>query len=225
MRKIVIAAAVITIGLCISASAFAQATDLTVVNRPNQWKLLNLEATKGIWNVQKPSGLDDGGIAFTFGDVLDNWYSIYFVTHAGDITNKTITATFELDVTADTLFFTRSTACANTGVDAYVRLHFQKLDNGVWEYTDYWWSNAVAVNLNDLKGGGTLTITADTGDGSQWQDIIGGETGLVKPAEFAALLAAKKSLGVAFGSACRWASGVAVTGGGGTFKLRSFTIQ
>lgn len=162
MRKILIAAAVIAIGLCISTSAFAQVTDLTVVNRPNQWKLLNLEATKSIWNVQKPSALDGGGIAFTFWDRSDNWYSIYFVTQAGDITNKTITATIALDVAVDTQFWTRSIACENTGDDAYVRLHFQKLNNGVWDYTDYWWSNAVAVNLVDLVAGGTLTISANT---------------------------------------------------------------
>jgi len=220
MKKIAVLTAAIAIGLCISTSAFAQ--DLTVVNRPNQWKLQNIEATKLIWNVQKPSGLDSGGIAFTFGEVVDNWFSVYFLTQAGDITSKTITATIGLDVEADTLFFTRSIACANT--PAYVRLHFQKLDNGVWESTDYWWSNAVSVDLSTLVTGGTATITANTADFSQWQDINGGETGAVKPVEFAALLAAKKSLGISFGSTCRWASGVAVTGGGGTFKLLSYTI-
>ncbi|MDP2933654.1 MAG: hypothetical protein Q8N81_06015 [bacterium] len=216
--------------VAISAALFlaavpAFAEDLVVTNKSSQWKLLNLEATKGIWNVQKPVALQNGGIGFSLGDKADNWYSIYFLTQVGDITDKTITATVALDVEAGTLFWTRSTTCANDGADAYVRLHFQKLDNGRYASTDYWWSNQDAVKLSELVPDGTITISASTKDPGAWQDINGGETGSVKPLEFADMLKAKKMIGVSFGSSCRWASGVATTGGGGMFKLLSYTVN
>jgi len=225
---------VLLVCLLFPVAALAQGEDLTQTRRPNQWKVFNLEAEKNISNVQKPSALDGEGIQFTLGDTVDKWYSIYLLTIAGDITNRTITAVVTVETDPATKFFTRRhDQCLNDGDDVYVRLHFQKHDNGVTcptcQYavvnTDLWWSNKVAIKLSDLKTGGPLTITASTAVPGDWQ-AIGGETGATHPDEFAAMLTAKKYLGLAFGCGARWSRGVAVTGSGeSVFKLLSYRIE
>jgi hypothetical protein len=61
-----------------------------------------------------------------------------------------------------------------------------------------------------------------TTDPGAWSNI-GGQTGLQDPAGFAAAMKGVKQVGLAFGSSCRYASGVAVAGSG-RFDMTNFSI-
>jgi hypothetical protein len=225
----------------------ASAEDLTVTRKPNQWKLNNINKTSLIWHVQKPVASTPNGIEFSFLDQADDWYSLYLKTNYNeDLTDKTITATIAVTSSADTSFWTRSTACENDGNDAYVRLEFQSTTSGTFSSNDYWWStgeNSLNLfNLAESSAEGILSFRT-SGDRGAWSNIcgkgaddttvytgpdcVGGVYPAVSPYDgFTAALKNVKLIGVAFGSSCRYASGVAVTGtDGGTFQLRSYTIE
>ena len=71
---------------------------------------------------------------------------------------------------------------------------------------------------------GTATLLSASTDGANWTNL-NGDSGIVDSAGFKAALKNVKEIGVAFGSSCRYASGVNVSGGPASFKLQSFTVN
>lgn len=199
----------------------ALAGDLAVKN----WRVFSILPTAPVWDIDKAQSLPGGGVEFPFQQRDDDSYAVYM--HANynvDLTGKTITATIGVDVGSDTLFWTRSTDCPNTGVDAYVRLEFQSVNQGPYGPSDYWWStDGNSLNLASLAASSPQTLVISTKDLSKWSNI-NGQLASADPAGFAKALKNVKQVSLAFGSTCSYASGVAVTGEGGTFQLLSYTI-
>ena len=199
----------------------ALAGDLAVKN----WRVFSILPTAPVWDIDKAQSLPGGGVEFPFQQLGDGEFAVYM--HANynvDLTGKTITATVGVDVTGDTHFWTRSIECANTGDDAYVRLEFQSVNQGPYDPSNYWWSTGDnSWNLSYLAVSGPQPLSISTTDLSKWSNI-NGQLASADPAGFAKALKNVKQVSLAFGSACKYASGVAVTGGGGTFQLLSYTI-
>lgn len=213
-----ISAGVLMLG---AVATSALAGDLAVKN----WRVFSILPTAPVWDIDKAQSLPDGGVEFPFQQQDDDSYAVYL--HANynvDLTGKTITATVGVDVSGDTQFWTRSTACDNNGDDAYVRLEFQSVNQGPWGPSDYWWSTGGNyVKLSDLVPSDSQTLSISTADLSKWSNI-NGQLASADPDGFAKALKNVKQVSLAFGSICSYASGVAVTGGGGTFQLLSYTI-
>ncbi|OGG19045.1 hypothetical protein A3D78_06785 [Candidatus Gottesmanbacteria bacterium RIFCSPHIGHO2_02_FULL_39_14] len=192
----------------------------------NNWRVFNINtAVPKLWDINKAQSLDAGGVGFTFNPLSTGWFTVYLKTNYNvDLTNKTIIANVDVIADPGTLFWTRSTTCANTGADAYVRLEFQSA-TGNYEASDYWWSTgANSKNLSTLATSGPDTLSFSTAVPSDWSNI-NGQTGSGDPVGFAAALKNVKEIGVAFGSSCRYASGVNVSGGTASFQLNSFTVN
>ena len=204
-------------------------------NRPS-WmvKLYLANETQGIGPIDRPDVLPGGGLRFSFQKAEESWFSLYLLTdyqrdfNGADITGKTVTAEIAVRVAQDTVFRNRSRDCPNTS--AYARLELQTVTGNTYEPDDYWASKgeplplAADLSAMDKNGRKTVTLTASTLNPRDWVniDLQSGDT---RPAEFAAALKKVKRVGLVFGSACRLASGVATTGGGGQFELRSYRIE
>lgn len=237
MKNLVI---LIVIVFCAGAAA---AEDLAVDQRANQWKVYNINAATYVYHIQKPASLAAGGMEFPLLDKADGWFTNYLLANPGtkDISGKTITATVNLAATAGTLFYTRSTTCPNSGVDAYVRLEFQDVTAGNYGPNDYWWSTGDnSLNLSSLAIGGPQMLSISTADRAKWTNIAGrpatdttapwtnydGTIQTVSPYDgFTDALKKVKQIGLAFGSSCRYASGVATDGGSGTFQLLNYRVE
>jgi hypothetical protein len=205
--------------------SFAVVSDLSAMN----WRVFNIDTSvPKLWDINKAQSLDGSGVQFPFQTSTGQpwngtgWFSVYLKTNYNrDLTGKTITAIVDVVADADTKFWTRTSACANTGVDAYVRLEFQSA-TGNYDASDYWWSTGNTWNLSTIANVPT-TLSLSTNDAALWSNI-GGQTGADDPAGFAAALKNVKEIGVAFGSSCSYASGVNVSGGPASFQLQSYTV-
>ena len=208
--------------------SFAVVSDLSAMN----WRVFNINTdVPKLWDINKAQSLDGGGVQFPFQTSTTagawngtGWFTAYLKTNYNrDLTGKTITATVDVVADAGTKFWTRSIDCPNTGVDGYVRLEFQSA-TGNYDASDYWWSTGNTWNLSALAISGVpTTLSLSTTNTAAWSNI-NGQTGADDPAGFAAALKNVKEIGVAFGSACRYASGVNVSGGTASFQLQSYTV-
>jgi hypothetical protein len=102
---------------------------------------------------------------------------------------------------------------------AYVRLEFQDVTSGPYTASDYWWSTA-SLDLNAATTG-TLNVSLAC---ANWTNMAGTSACDV-PAEFANATKNVKLLGLSFGRAGSYASGVARVGAAGTFTVSAFTVQ
>ena len=229
--------------LLLLATVPAFAGDFAVKN----WRVYNvMPATSKYWDIYKAQSLPGGGLQFPFQPfetLTTGSFAVYLLANYNfDLTNKIITANFAVDVTTGTTFWTRSTDCANTGVDAYVRLEFQDVAAGPYDSNDYWWSTgANSVNLSQLATYPSLgVLSISTADRSKWSNQAGKSaedttapwtdwTGAIvveSPYDgFTAALKKVKEITLSFGSECRYASGVAVSDGNGNFLLTNFTVE
>ena len=221
-------------------------TDVAFGNKNGiNWRVYNiLPGTSKLWDIDQLQPLTDGIGQFpfqTFKDTTSGSFAVYLLANFnGDLTGKTITANVGVSAPAGTKFFTRSSNCANTGEDAYVRLEFQDVTAGPYDSNDYWWSTD-NVALSSLSGTGTDLVAATTETGRvHWTNQAGRSatdtthnwtdwTGLpvaASPYEgFTKALKTAKQLGLSFGSSCRYASGAAVTASGAvTFDLFDFSV-
>jgi len=197
----------------------------------NNWRVFNIDTSvPKLWDINKAEALGTGGVQFPFqtsttGGAWNGtgWFSAYLKSNYNrDLTGKLISATVTVVATPGTSCWTRTSACANTGVDAYVRLEFQSA-TGNYNASDYWWSTGNTWNLSTIANVPT-TLTLSTTNAAAWSNIDG-QTGLQDPAGFAAALKNVKEIGVAFGSSCSYASGVNVSGGTASFQLNSYTVS
>lgn len=135
----------------------------------------------------------------------------------GDITGKTVTATFTISGTSFS-YYGEPDACHAA---ASARLFFETSTPGNFAETDYWWSNPASVTL----GAGTATVTAAV-DGSDWSDYYGhfgtdSESGSYA-AGFAAAAANVTGIGLSFGGGCGFENGVGAPDA--SLTLTSFTV-
>lgn len=228
MRSSVRAAVtLVTVGMLgLSGALPASAADLT----GNSWKVYTIKAATNSWaNLSKATSVPAGGVKFDFqpySSTTTGQYSVYLLTGVSklNLTGKTITASVAAAATLGSAFYTRSTACDNTGSDAYVRLEFQSTTSGPYSPSDYWWSTgANAINLSTLVTEASDSLSFSTTNPADWSNI-NGQSGTDDPDGFANAQKNVKQIGLAFGSSCRYASGVAISGGSGSFHLLSYSI-
>jgi hypothetical protein len=172
-----------------------------------------------------------GGIAFEFLDAPDT--ALLATSHPsyrgellGNLSGKSISATVGVSVTplTDFDYFGEPDAC---GRPANVRLYFETNTSGKFEETDYWWSNPVSVDLEDLKDFGDTTLSQTLASPSMWSDYFGHNGG--DPLYTAAFINATKDvqlIGVSFGGGCFFENGVGINPGTGSgkFRLMDFSV-
>ena len=199
------------------------------------WRVFNVKPdTSSYWDINKPKALSGGIVEFpvqkfltkTTGSYVVYLHNNYNVALTED---KTITATVSWDPGT---YETRS--AVHPG--AYVRLEFQDTSSGLYDSNDYWWYT-VPLDLNSGSGG---TITAPLNDRGHWLNQSGklatdtttnwrqwqGDIVAMSPYDgFTRAMKNVKEIGLSFGSSGSYASGVAMVGGTGTFKVINFTIE
>lgn len=204
------------------------ATDLSA----NSWRVFNIDTSvPKLWDINKAEALSTGGVEFPFQTSTTSgnwdgtgWFTVYLKTNYNrDLTGKTITANVNVFATTGTQFWTRSTLSVSgcTSQPAYVRLEFQSA-MGNYDASDYWWSTN-SLNLSTLATSGTATSLSASTDGANWTNL-NGQSGITDSAGFAAALRSVKEIGLAYGSSCRYASGVNVSDGTASFQLLSYTV-
>ena len=137
----------------------------------------------------------------------------------GDLTGKTITATFTISGASAFTYWGQGTdqnPCVNP---ANTRLFFTTDNGGGFAYTHYWWSNPSSAYLAN----GTFSVTA-TVEPAEWSDW-NGQGGLVEPAGFADAASHVTMIGLSFGGGCFFENGVGTVDGSGTVTLNSFSVS
>ena len=202
-------------------------------DQPTQWRVYNLKPdTASYWDINKVKSSEGNLGEFPlqqFISTTSGSFAVYLLTnYNNDITDKTFNA--ELAWTPG-IYKTR----ANSG--AYVRLEFQDVTAGPYDSNDYWWSTdnldliagsgdtleaalpnrTLWTNQNGLSASNTTTIN--------WTDWAGNFIAESPSDGFTKAMKNVKQLGLSFGNANSYASGVALDGGTGTFQLIDFTIN
>ena len=200
----------------------------------NNWRVFNINtAVPKLWDINKAQSLDAGGVGFTFNPLSTGWFTVYLKTNYGDLTGKS-------SIIADTSW-TESTQYVNralTSDGALFRLYFQQAQ-GNYNANDYWW-NTNSLDLNAVSSG---TLTGNLTDRTQWTnlcgksatdatvysgpDCVGGTYPAVSPFDgFDNAKRNVKEVGLSFGRASRYASGVAINDdtAPASFQLNSFTV-
>ena len=196
------------------------------------WKVLSLGS--GHWT-QKPAQVFADGIGFAFGTTPDTRLFLTDYTGSGllgDLTGKTLTATFTITGTA-TAFTTPETARpdtkANCGVP-HARIgapllrgqNKRPLRQTLTTGQDQWWSTPQAYILTSLVGN-TLTLTVPL-DTANWTNR-GFELPSDVPTDFAAAVAKVGAVGVSFGGGCFLPTGAFPTDGTASFVLKSYSVS
>lgn len=173
--------------------------------------------------------VNDGGIGFDFLNTPDT--ALLGTSHPsyrgdlfGDMTGETLTATVGVTVTEGNPHFSYYGEPDGCNSPANVRFYFETDTSGKFEYTDYWWSNPVHADLENLKNGGDQILTVDFSDPAAWSDW-NGQFGTTDPAAFAAAVKNVKFVGLSFGGGCFFENGVGIQPGTGSgyFRLMDFT--
>jgi hypothetical protein len=196
-----------------------------------KWKVLSL-GSSGQTFTSKPAQAFDDGIGFAFGA---DPYTRLFVTSylgsglLGDLTGKTLTATFTITGTATAFTYDpgagtladRNKACPTP---ASVRLYFQGDYNGNGNLTPekQWWSTPQAHTLTSLVGN-TLALTVPL-DTANWSNK-GFQLASDVPTYFAAAVARVGAVGVSFGGGCFLPTGTYPTDGTASFVLKSYSVS
>lgn len=140
--------------------------------------------------------------------------------YLGDLTGKTITATFTISgATGAFTYFGEGTADNPCVYPANTRLFFLTDNGGGFQFTHFWWSNPE----NQVLGDGTFTLTA-TVEPAEWSDW-NGQPGITQTAGFADAAANVTMVGFSFGGGCFFENGVGTSDGSGTFTLQSFSVS
>jgi len=172
------------------------------------------------------------GIGFDFLETPDT--ALLGTNHAsyrgdlwGDMTNKAVSANVGVSVTPGTQFsYYGQGQPGDCGSPASVRFYFQTDTSGKFEFTDYWWSNAVSVSLEELRDSGDKTIDVDFSDPTAWSDW-NGKFGYEDLAAFQNAVKNAQFVGLSFGGGCFFENGVGIAPGtgSGSFRLMDFTVS
>lgn len=200
------------------------------------WKVYNiLPATSKLWDINQLDASADNVGSFPINQFLTQTtgsFAVYLLNN------------YNVDITDETFVMTAAWTAGNyvtrgPATDgAYVRFVFKDVTSGPYTSNDYWWSSANC----SLNGQITCSLlTAALTDRALWSNIcgqraddtntypgancVGGTDPAVSPYDgFTNAMKNVKQVGLSFGRASRYASGVALIGETGTFTLNAFTI-
>jgi hypothetical protein len=231
MKKAVLALAAV-LALVLTASAlgddFSQGKGAKAA--PN-WKLLG--RGPGGHSTSTPAQAFADGIGLEFGTTPEDT-RLFLTSHPGsgllgDLTGKTLTATFTITGTATAFTYPgggppKNAACPTP---ASVRLYFEGNTNGSWTedtagWSKQWWSTPQAYTLTSLVGN-TLTLTVPL-DTANWANM-GFELASDVPTYFAAAVAKVGAVGVSFGGGCFLPTGAVPIDGTASFVLKSYSVS
>lgn len=200
------------------------------------WRVHNInpEVAK-LWDINQAESLNTGGVGFAFYPVSSGWFTVYLNINFLDLTGKDhIEAASSW--TPSVQYINRSL----TPADARFRLYFQSA-HGNYNSNDYWWSTD-SCDLNNVSAAITCTLTVSLNDRTHWTNLcgqsatdttphpgpncVGGTDPAVSPYDgFTKAKRNVKDVGLSFGRAARYASGVAIDGASpASFKLNSFIV-
>jgi hypothetical protein len=193
---------------------------------PN-WKVLG--AVPGSAWHQKPAEAFADGIGFAFSTTPTDT-KLFLTTHPGsgllgDLTGKTLTATFTITGTATAFTYFKEGKPDNDGLcaapaPASVRLYFEGETNA--EKKHQWWSTPQAYTLTSLVGTTlTLTVPLDTANWTRKDRQLASDV----PIDFAAAVATVSTVGVSFGGGCFLPTGAFPTDGTASFVLKSYSVS
>jgi hypothetical protein len=213
----------------LTTSVAAQRPDGDLSNK--NWRVHNINPdVPKLWDINQAQSLNTGGVGFQFSKLSTGWFTVYLNTNFIDLTGKT-------SIIANTSW-TASTQYVNRfdhSQDAHFRLYFQSAQ-GNYNSNDYWWST-VSCDLNTQSA---CTLTGSLEDRTAWTNLcgqsaldpvphpgpncVGGTDPAVSPYDgFTKAKRNVKDVGLSFGRAAAYASGVANGGAGSaSFKLNSF---
>ncbi len=246
-RKIFGGLVILTTALIVLASV--KVTSAISPKLGTDWRVFNIEpSTNFLWDINRPQANPGGLLEFPiqpFQSTTTGSFVVYLYNNYNfDLTGSTLTA--DASWTQGTFETRHAPTCGNgsESCGAYVRFEFQDVSDGPYNQNDYWWSTGTSstsgtnLNLNAATSG---TLDASLADRSLWSNLCGrlatdtstgytdcitGEPVTVSAYDgFTRAEEQVKQLGLAFGSAVSYASGVAIDGSDpGTFYLRDFTI-
>lgn len=185
----------------------------------------------GTWRVS--SGLDyavtkatttNGATGFEFGSTAASYVDLLTTTQnkrvLGDLTGKTIAATFTVTASSDAVFAYDLTDNPCLPGNSFVRLYFKSNLGGAFAPTNYWWSNPGSYTfLNGTSA--TVTLSVPLGDGRSWTDYYGQQDS----AAFAQAITNVGQIGLSFGGGCFFANGIGLSAGSASFLLTDFTAN
>ncbi len=211
---------VLTLAAPVAADDFSQGAS---VNAAPNWKVYNYNPS-GQAYATSVATFSSAGIGFDF---LSAPNTAFFMTSQqkdllGNLTGKTITATFTIQGSTDAAFtyYGAPGACGLKGPN--VRLFFEGNMTGPLDYANYWWSNPYSATLASLVGNTvTLIVPINPGKWSDWN----GQWGTTVPDGFAAAAADVSTIGLSFGGGCFFANGVGVSSGNASFVLTSYAVN
>lgn len=230
MRKVLALGAAFL--LTLSWAGPALATDFSQGNGARaaaNWKVYNFNASGQAYSSHVAT-TSATGIGFDFLTTPD---TALFLTNQdksllGDLTGKTITATFMAVAGSPGAAFTYYGAPGTCGLHGpSVRLFFEGNTNGPFTYdtagyAKYWWSNPDSATLASIVGTTvTLTVPLDTAHWSDW----GGQLASSVPSYFAAAVADVREVGLSFGGGCYFANGVGMAAGSASFVLTGYAVN
>jgi hypothetical protein len=215
----------IIVGFSLVVLVLSSALPASADSAASKWKV-GYYTPSNPGTLSMSSAIQGGGIAsFGFTNLPNT--ALLVTTHGsfkgqllGDLTGKTLTATFEISGTTGAFtYFGEGTPENPCGTPASVRMFFTTDNSGGFAFTHYWWSNPESQVLGN--GAFTLTATVEPAEWSDWN----GQNGATQTAGFADAASNVTVVGFSFGGGCFFENGVGTTDGSGTFQLDSFTTS
>lgn len=227
MKRTILTSAILAVALAalfLSTAPTQAVSSFLIGPKPEKKWMEYFYRANGVAPAPKPSTLVNGGSAVAFDfpstpDVagLNTKHPAYNGTLLGDLTVKTVSASYEISGATGPFIFYGS--CGTT--PANVRLYFETNNNDLGE-SQYWWSNPVSNPLAN----GSYSLTANLSP-TAWSDRDGhfASSDAAHLAAFAASVSDVQQIGVSFGGGCFFANGVGTADGSGTFALTNFTAN
>ncbi len=222
-------AGVFIAGAFVTAPVFAtQKTNLT----GNQWRLLDVVTLpNGGTNFMTSHPSYSGGVAsFTLPASADGYMVYMLGNYNNDLTDKAIKVTADWNKSDG--YTTRSQNCGG----AYGRIELQDTTSGTYNSNDYWRYTGQVFDLNKQQSGTVMAPLDDrahwinqsgkpaTDTGINWKELQGDIVATSPYDGFTSAIKNIKQLGLAFGSSCRYASGVA-NDNNAVFNLEDYSIS
>ncbi len=186
------------------------------------WSIYNINSGGASYTPKAAPGTDTSIANFEFPSVATAALltTSKDTTLLGDVSGKTITATFTVTASSDAVFIYGGEP-DGSGAGSTVRLFFES-NNGKFAYTNYWWSNPVHYSFVDgTSATVTLTVPLAPGNWSDWN----GQSDSSVAAAFAQALTDVNQIGLSFGGGYFFANGVGVSPGSASFSLTSYTVN
>ncbi len=147
-----------------------------------------------------------------------------FPTLLGDLTGKSVSATFTVSgLNASTIFIYGGEPSCNS-TTSYVRYYFETSNAGGFDETHYWWSNPThyVFSVND----GPVSLATVSLTGANWSDFYGHfGNDPAYSAGFNAAVSNVTQIGLSFGGGCFFENGVGTNDGSGSFTLNTYATN